>query len=71
MTRVGLAAAMRALGARTEAGDIARYEFGYCEPKLRTFAALARALGVSMEVLLYGEEDAARIARKRGCPGPA
>jgi hypothetical protein len=30
-----------------------------------TFAALARVLGVSMEELLYGEEEAARIARER------
>jgi chromosome segregation ATPase len=34
-------------------------------------AALAEALGVSMDVLWYGEAEAARIARERGGPGPA
>jgi hypothetical protein len=53
------------LGARTEAADIAHYEAGLYEPKLRTFAALARVLGVSMEVLLYGEAEAERIAEGR------
>ena len=43
----------------------ARYEADFYEPKIRAFAALARALGVTMEVLLYGEEEAARIADER------
>jgi hypothetical protein len=30
-----------------------------------TFAALARVLGVSMDVLLYGEEEAARISAEQ------
>jgi transcriptional regulator with XRE-family HTH domain len=65
MTQPDLAAAMRELGARTEASNIVRYEaYGY-EPKIRTFAALARALGVMMEALLYGEDEAARIAAER------
>ena len=65
LTRAGLAEAMRVLGARTERRDLLRYEdLGY-EPKLRTFAVLARALGVSVETLLYGEEEAARIAAER------
>ncbi len=50
---------------RTEASNSVRYEvYGY-EPKIHTFAALARALGVTMEALLYGEEAAARIADER------
>jgi hypothetical protein len=36
-----------------------------------TFAALARALGVSMEALLYGEAEAERIARERRRAGRA
>jgi hypothetical protein len=35
------------------------------EPKLRTFALLARALGVSMEALLYGEDETVRMAEER------
>ena len=65
MTQPGLAAAMRELGARTEQRDISRYEGDVYEPKLRAFAVLARALGVTVEVLLYGEEGAARIAAER------
>ena len=65
MNRAEVAAAMRALGARTEMPDVARYEGEYYEPKLRTFAALARVLGVSMEALLYGEDEAQRIAAER------
>jgi transcriptional regulator with XRE-family HTH domain len=70
MTRPELAAAMRVFGARTEAHDVARYEGDVYEPKLRAFVVLARALGVTVEVLLYGEEEAARIAdeRTRGEP---
>jgi transcriptional regulator with XRE-family HTH domain len=41
LTRTELAERMRALGARTEPYDLARYEAGECEPKLRIFAALA------------------------------
>jgi hypothetical protein len=33
--------------------------------RVLTFAALARVLSVSMETLLYGEEEAARIAEER------
>ena len=38
------------------------------EPNLRAFAALARVLGVSMDVLWYGEEEADSLAweRERG-----
>jgi hypothetical protein len=53
------------LGTRAEASNIGRYEaYGYV-PEFRTFGALARALGVSMEALLYGEDEAARIADER------
>jgi transcriptional regulator with XRE-family HTH domain len=65
MTQSELAAAMRALGVRTEAHTISRYEGDVYEPKLRAFAVLARALGVTVEALLYGEEEAARIAAER------
>ena len=65
MTRPDLTAAMWVLGVRIEASNIARYEADFYEPKIRAFAALARALGVSMEGLLYGEEEAARIAAER------
>ena len=65
MTQSELAATMRALGMRTEAHTISRYESDVYEPKLRAFAVLARALGVAVEVLLYGEEEAARIADER------
>ena len=34
-------------------------------PRLPTFAALARVLGVSMDVLWYGEEEAAWLAWRR------
>jgi hypothetical protein len=53
------------LGRRTERNDIVRYERDDYWPRVLTFAALARALGVSMEELLYGEAEAARIARER------
>jgi hypothetical protein len=65
MSRQDLAAAVVKLGRRTEIGDIRRYEEGDYWPRLLTFAALARALGVSIEVLLYGEEEAERIAEER------
>ena len=65
MTRADLAAATRRFGLWTDPHDVQRWEGDYYEPKLRTFAALARVLGVSMEVLLYGEEEARRIAEER------
>jgi len=65
MTRSELAAALRARGLWTGPDDVLRWEGDFYGPKLRTVAALARALGVSMDVLLDGEEEAARIARER------
>jgi transcriptional regulator with XRE-family HTH domain len=59
MTRPDLAAAMWALDMRTEQRDISRYEANCYEPKIRAFVALARVLGVTVEALLYGEEDSA------------
>lgn len=55
MSRRDLAAAMRKLGARTEAHDIARYETDAYDPKLRTFAVLARVFEISLDALFYGE----------------
>ena len=68
MSRADLSEEMRRLGQRTEVRDIRHYEEQFYEPRLRTFAALARALGVSMETLFYGEEEAERLAweRERG-----
>ena len=59
----------RVLGVRAEGHTISRYESDVYEPKLRAFAVLARALGVTVEVLLYGEEEAARITAERESPG--
>jgi transcriptional regulator with XRE-family HTH domain len=65
MTRVELAEACNRLGRRTDRADIIRYEEGGHYPRLPTFAALARVLGVSMEALWYGEEEAERLAWER------
>ena len=71
MTRPELAAAMWALGMQTEQRDISRYEADCYEPKIRAFVALARVLGVTVEALLYGEAEAARIAAERAGDGAA
>ena len=65
MTHTQLAEMCAAVGRRMARNDIWRYEAGIQDPGLRTFAALARVLGVSLEVLFYGEEEAARIAEGR------
>jgi len=66
LSRSELAEACNRMGRRTVSRtDIIRYEAGAYAPRLRTFAALARALGVSMDVLLWGEGEAARIAEER------
>ena len=65
MTRVELAAACVGLGRRTDRAEIARYEEGDYLPRLPTFAALARVLGVNMDVVWYGEEEAERLAWER------
>ena len=62
MTRTELTQAVAGLGWRTEGNDIIRYEdSSYC-PRLPTFAALARVLCVSMDVLWYGKDEAERLA---------
>ena len=65
MTRSELARACIAVGRRTDRAEIIRYEESLYLPRLPTFAALARALGVSMDVLWYGEEEAERLAWER------
>jgi transcriptional regulator with XRE-family HTH domain len=65
LSRFDLAAACDRPGRQVHADDIRRYEEDGSMPPVVTFAALARALGVSMEALLYGEEEAARIAAAR------
>ena len=65
MTRAELAEACVALGRRIERNDIVRYEEGAYYPRLPTFSALARVLGVSLDVLWYGEEEAERLAWER------
>ena len=52
-----MAAACVALGRRTDRRDIISYEERDYYPRLPTFAALARVLGVSMDALWYGEEE--------------
>lgn len=41
----------------TTATSLARWELGHVQPQVWLFALLARALGVSMDSLWYGEED--------------
>jgi transcriptional regulator with XRE-family HTH domain len=65
LSRTELALACTRLGRRTDRNDIIHYERDDYLPRVPTFGALARALGVSMEVLLYGEHEAGRIARER------
>jgi transcriptional regulator with XRE-family HTH domain len=58
LSRTEFAAACTRLGRRTEWNDIIHYERGNYWPRVPTFAALARVLGVSMDVLWYGEQEA-------------
>jgi hypothetical protein len=70
MSRAELGRACVKVGRRTtERREIVRYEECDYYPRLPMFAALAEALGVSLDVLWYGEEEAARIARRCGRPG--
>ena len=46
MTRPSLAAAMWARGVRTQPHDIAHYEDDSYDPKIRSFAMLARVFGI-------------------------
>lgn len=65
MTRTGLARACVALGWRVDRVEIIRYEQGVYYPRVPTFAALALVLGVSLDVLWFGEEEAERLAWQR------
>ena len=65
MSRADLAEAVVGLSRRTDRAEIIRYEDGLYLPRLPTFAALARVLGVSMETLWYGEEEAESLAWER------
>jgi transcriptional regulator with XRE-family HTH domain len=65
MTRASLADAVAGLGRRTGQTDIRRYEDEGYYPRIQTFAVLAEALGVSMDVLWHGEEKAERLAWQR------
>jgi transcriptional regulator with XRE-family HTH domain len=65
LSRTELAQSCTRLGRRTDRNDIVHYERDDYWPRVPTFGALARALGVSMEELLYGELEAKRIARER------
>jgi hypothetical protein len=65
MTRAELAEACVILGRRTDRTEISRYEEGDYYPRLPTFAALACVLGVSMDVLWYGEEEAEQLVWQR------
>ena len=59
---------MRRLGHRTDVDDIRHYEEKFYEPRLWTFAARARALSVSMDVLLYDVACCARPATATWAP---
>ena len=65
MSRPEFAAALAALGRRTEGSEIAKYEDSHYYPRVPTFAAMARVLDVSMDVLMWGEVEAARITEER------
>jgi len=69
MTRAELAVACVGLGRRIDRRDIVRYEESDYYPRLPTFAALARVLGVSLDVLWYGEEEAEAHARQHVAAG--
>lgn len=60
-----LAERCRALGRRTDRRAIGCWEDDQFIPSVWNFGALARALQVEMEVLLYGEEEAGRLRRER------
>ena len=60
-----LAAACSPYGRRVGRGMVQHWEVDQHVPALVNFAALARVFGLSMEVLFYGEEEAARIAGER------
>jgi transcriptional regulator with XRE-family HTH domain len=70
MTQYQLAEACAAYGRRVERTNVQRWEYGEHVPTVANFAALARVLGVSIDVLFYGEEEAPRIEAERRAMGP-
>ena len=60
-TQDQLAAGCAAFGRTVSRTMIQHWECDQHAPTSANFAALARVLGVSMDVLFYGEEEAARI----------
>jgi transcriptional regulator with XRE-family HTH domain len=73
MTLDQLALACSPYGRQVSRGMVQHWETGQHAPSLANFAALARVFGLSMDALLYGEDEAARIAaeRDRAGDGPA
>ena len=65
MTLDQLALSCSPYGRRVSRGMVQHWETGQHVPTLVNFAALARVFGRSMEALLYGEDEAARLAAER------
>jgi ribosome-binding protein aMBF1 (putative translation factor) len=65
-SRADLAQSLAGFGRNYERASIRRYEEGLSTPRVGVFAALARVLRVSMDVLLFGEDGAERVAKERG-----
>lgn len=65
LTKTELAAACARYRHRIDRNNVRRWEEGELSARIDNFAALARVLGVSMDVLFYGEEEAARIEAER------
>ena len=65
LTQTDLARACIALDRRVDRVEIIRYEGDMYLPRPPTFAALALALGVSLDMLWFGEEEAERLAWER------
>jgi len=65
LTHDQLAAGCSTFGRTVSRGTVQRWESGENAPTVANFAALARVLGVSLDVLVYGEEEAVRIAAER------
>lgn len=55
LSRSTLAALLRQEGFTTAPEDIVKYEGDLIVPRVRTFAALAAVLDVTMDALWYGE----------------
>lgn len=57
LTQEELADICVAMGQKMQKQSISRYETGSREPNIRIAGTLANALGVSLEVLQFGEEE--------------